>query len=107
MDFSEAERSGFIEAFTEFWQLRPGNSRSIAELKAAGQALLKGCREHFRTGVTQVSRISAAVDPSTAEYFVARALALLDAPNSQEFIARADLVISKYPKLKSWMKWWT
>jgi hypothetical protein len=107
MDFSEAERLGFIDAFTEFWQLQPGNSRSIDELKAAGQALLKGCREHFRAGVTRVSRISAAVDPSMADYFVSRALALLDAPNSQEFIARAELVISEYPKLTAWMKWWT
>ncbi|KAF8185384.1 hypothetical protein BJ912DRAFT_852761, partial [Pholiota molesta] len=107
MDFSEAERLGFIDAFTKFWQLQPGNSRSIDELKAAGQALLKGCREHFRAGVTRVSCISAAVDPFMADYFVSRALALLDAPNSQEFIARAELVISEYPKLTAWMKWWT
>jgi hypothetical protein len=107
MDFSDAERRGFTQAFAEFWLLRPGNTRTSDELQAAAMTLLKGCQEHFRAGVTRVSRISAAVDPSLASSFVARALALLDAPDSTEFISRAALVVSEFPMLKSWMDWWT
>lgn len=107
MDFSEAERAGFLDAFTEFWTLRPCDSRTEDELRAAGQLLLKGCQEHFRAGVTRVSRISAAVPPDDAAFFVTRALALLNAPDSEEFRSRAALIVSEYPALKSWMEWWT
>lgn len=107
MDFSEAERLGFINAFIEFWSLTRGNQRTEDELRVVGQSLLKGCREHFRAGITRVSRISAAVSPEMAPSFVARARALLNAPNSEEFASRAALVVSEYPKLKAWMDWWT
>lgn len=107
MDFSDAERSGFIQAFIEFWSITPGNQRSEEELRVAGHRLLKGCQEHFRAGITRVSRISAAVPPEMAPFFVARARALLNAPNSEEFVSRAQLIISEYPKLKAWMDWWT
>lgn len=107
MDFSEAERLGFTNAFIQFWLSRPGNLRTEDELKVAGSNLLKGCQEHFRAGVTRVSRISAAVSPDKADFFIARALALLEAPNSIEFASRAALIIEEYPKLEAWMDWWT
>ena len=41
MDFSEAERSGFIAAFIDFWTLR-SDSRTHEELSAAAGRVL-GC----------------------------------------------------------------
>ncbi|KIJ90223.1 hypothetical protein K443DRAFT_126556, partial [Laccaria amethystina LaAM-08-1] len=35
-----------------------------------------------------------------------RALGLLQAPSSDEFQRRAQLIIRDFPKLKSWMEWW-
>ena len=106
MDFSEAERSGFISGFITFWMMRSDNTRTRQELQVTAEHLLKGCREHFRAGVTWVSRISGAVAYGMKEEFSKHALALLDAPNSQEFIAHAELLVQDFPKLASWMEWW-
>lgn len=106
MDFSEAERSGFICGFITFWMMRPDNTHTRQELQVAAEHLLKGCHEHFRAGVTRVSRISGAVADGMREGFAKRALALLDAPNSQEFIAHAALLVHDFPRLTSWMEWW-
>ncbi|KAF5378164.1 hypothetical protein D9615_007525 [Tricholomella constricta] len=107
MDFSEAERSGFITAFTEFWYQHPNNARSRAELEAAAQRLLRGCEEHFRAGVTHVSRISGAVPPEMSEEFVQRALSLLKASDSEDFRSCTALLARDFPKLVNWINWWS
>jgi hypothetical protein len=106
MDFSDAERIGFIKAFITFWIQRPGNTRTRQELQTAAERLLKGCREHYRAGVTRVSRISAAVPPDMAEAFKDRAMNLLHLSNSEDFLAQAALLVRDFPKLKDWMEWW-
>jgi len=40
------------------------------------------------------------------EGFAKRVLALLDAPNSQEFVVHATLLVRDFPQLTSWMEWW-
>jgi hypothetical protein len=94
MDFSEAERCGFIDAFVEFWQGQPGDDRSVEELIEAAGKLLRGCQEHFRAGVTRVSRISGAVPVESKDQFVARALSLLNAPDSDAYKSRAAIIAS-------------
>jgi hypothetical protein len=106
MDFSEAERSGFTRGFITFWTARKDNTRNRQELQVAAEHLLKGCREHYRAGVTRVSRISGAVPPGMADAFKMRALALLDLPSSEEFISQATLLVRDFPELASWMEWW-
>lgn len=106
MDFSQAERNGFIRGFIDFWIQRSDDKRTRQELQVAAERLLKGCREHFRAGVTRISRIGGAVDASMTETFVGRALALLDAPTSQDFVVHATRLTRDFPKLKSWMDWW-
>ena len=105
MDFSEAERSGFISAFIKFWTLR-ADGRSHEELAAAAGRLLHGCEEHFRAGVTRVARINGAVPPDLKDAFTERALGLLQCSSSDEFQRRAHLIVRDFPKLKSWMEWW-
>ena len=106
MDFSEAERAGFISAFVEFWSLRSDDARSLEELSAAAGKLLRGCQEHFRAAVTRVSCINGAVPPDMKEAFTNRALALLHCSNTDDFNLRANLIIRDFPPLKSWVKWW-
>lgn len=106
MDFSQAERGGFISGFIDFWTTRSDDKRTRQELQVAAERLLKGCREHFRAGVTRVSRISGVVAADMADAFIIRALALLDAPTSEDFISHATRLIRDFPKLKSWMEWW-
>jgi hypothetical protein len=106
MDFSEAERAGFIWAFVEFWMMRADNTRLREELWGAAEGLLRGCGEHFRAGITRISQISGVVPSGMADAFMKRALALLDTEDPQEFQSRAALVVRDFPKVKSWMEWW-
>lgn len=106
VDFSEAERLGFISALTEYWQTQPGYHGSTQELKDSATKLLRGCWEHYRAGVTRVSRISAAVPIEYKEGFVQHVNNLLEAPDSKEFNRRADLICRDFPNLTSWMNWW-
>ncbi|KAI9057625.1 hypothetical protein FKP32DRAFT_1583394, partial [Trametes sanguinea] len=55
VDFSEAERSGFIHAFIDFWH-HEGTTRTADDLRGSAQQLLKGCQQHFRAGVTRLKR---------------------------------------------------
>lgn len=106
MDFSEAERSGFILAFVEFWLLQPNNTRTEEELHETAERLLKGCQEHFRAGVTRISRMTGVIPPEKVEAFKKRALALLKLKNSEEFIHQASLLVRDFPSIKYWMQWW-
>ncbi|KAJ7091038.1 hypothetical protein C8R44DRAFT_585422, partial [Mycena epipterygia] len=63
VDFSSAERSGFILAFIDFWCHRAPGERSIEELQQTAPKLLKGCSQHFRNQITRVKKISGVVDP--------------------------------------------
>ncbi|KAJ3723722.1 hypothetical protein C8R42DRAFT_531287, partial [Lentinula raphanica] len=57
MDFLQAERGGFIEAFKVFWTQDPNDTRSEAELEDASKLLLRGCEEHFHASVTRIKKI--------------------------------------------------
>ncbi|KAG2137757.1 hypothetical protein BD769DRAFT_1638057 [Suillus cothurnatus] len=64
VDFSEAERVGFTQAFVTFWTNRE-DPRSQTELEDAAGALLKGCQQHYRSQVTRVKKISGVIDPAS------------------------------------------
>jgi len=108
MDFSEAERNGFINAFILFWVQYPHatNLRTEEELRTAAQKLLRGCKEHFRAGVTRLSRINAVVPPEQSDVFVQRAVALVSTSGHDEFTERARLIVRDYPKTLHWLAWW-
>lgn len=106
MDFSKAEKGGFIIAFIAFWTKRKDNTRTRQELEAAAESLLKGCREHYRRNVTRISCIAAIVPPDMADEFEKRALSLLDVPTSEDFILHVARLIRDFPDIAPWMKWW-
>ena len=103
MDFSEAERLAFILGFTEFWMTRHDNTRSMKELHDAAGILLRGCREHYRAGVTQISKISAVIPPDMADTFKHQALSLLDVSDPTEFLSLTTLLVHDFPMTKSWL----
>lgn len=106
MDFSEAERVGFGLAFVQFWQLRPEDTRSNKELQEAAEKLLKGCAQHFRSGVTRIKKISSVILPGSADAFENRINALLEATDLTTFRSRAEVVVRDFPKTESWLRWW-
>lgn len=106
MDFSEAERNGFIKGFITFWLRYNTNTRTEDDLHAAAQKLLRGCKEHFCAGVTRISHINAVVPPEKSDVFVQRAVALVSASSHNEFVERAQLIVQNYPRTLSWLAWW-
>ncbi|KAG1899810.1 uncharacterized protein F5891DRAFT_1278628 [Suillus fuscotomentosus] len=105
VDFSEAERVGFTQAFIMFWTNRE-DSRSQAELEDAAGALLKGCQQHYRSQVTRVKKISGVIDPAKADNFQSRALALLLVLDMDTFKQKVASLLRDYPKTKPWLEWW-
>ncbi|KAH7919295.1 hypothetical protein BV22DRAFT_1051142 [Leucogyrophana mollusca] len=105
VDFSEAERSGYIQAFVDFWT-KPDDLRSEGELHEAAAALLKGCQQHFRSQVTRVSKISGVVPPELKEHFQDRALSLLRVSDMETFNQTTAALLTDFPKIESWLCWW-
>lgn len=106
MDFSEAERNGFINGFISFWLGRDDNDRSESDLHEAARRVLRGCKEHFRAGVTRLSRINGVIPPARRDVFVKRALELVATPTQEEFLEYARLIIRDFPETATWLAWW-
>ena len=105
LDFSDAERGGFIQAFVEFWTLR-GDPRTVEDLSEVAAGLLRGCQQHFRANVTRLKKIHGVVGAGQENAFEARTLALLDAVDHDGFLDRAAVVIRDFPMSAPWLCWW-
>jgi hypothetical protein len=106
MDFSEAERGGFIEAFVSFWNRRQENERTDSQLRQDAGRILKGCKEHFRSGVTRISRIGGVIPVEQRGSFIRQAIGLLSSPTDTDFRKQARKIIQDFPKTASWLEWW-
>ncbi|KAJ7658185.1 hypothetical protein DFH06DRAFT_1407814 [Mycena polygramma] len=106
VDFSGAQRKGFILAFIDFWLEHAPGERSIDELMEAAEKSLKGCAQHFRNQITRVKKISGVVDPSKADIFENHARRLLTSKSMDEFTDRANKFIKDFPRAEPWIRWW-
>ncbi|KAJ6543120.1 hypothetical protein B0H19DRAFT_1239236 [Mycena capillaripes] len=106
VDFSQAERNGFILAFIDFWRRREPDGRTVAELREIAPTLLKGCEQHFRNQITRVKKISGVVDPSQTDVFENYAKRLLKCNSVEEFTSTANEFIGTFPKAETWIRWW-
>lgn len=106
MDFSEAERGGFIEALVSFWCRRSDNERTEAQLRHDAGRILRGCKEHFRSGVTRISRIGGVIPVEQRGSFVQQAIGLLSSPTTADFHQQARQIIQEFPKTAGWLEWW-
>ncbi|KAJ7725505.1 hypothetical protein B0H14DRAFT_2410571, partial [Mycena olivaceomarginata] len=106
VDFSGAQRNGFILAFVDFWLEHAPGERGIDELLATAPTLLKGCAQHFRNQSTRVKKISGVVDPSKADIFQNYAQKLLLCKNMDEFTSHTNAFIAAFPRAASWIRWW-
>ncbi|TRM67848.1 hypothetical protein BD626DRAFT_564741 [Schizophyllum amplum] len=112
VDFSEAERNGFVMAYVSFrqWEYENGMAEELTatedDLRATALNLLKGCQQHYRAQVTRVSAISAVVNPARRAEFQRRAHSLVDLTTVADFNAAANSLQSDFPFSRQWLDWW-
>ena len=106
MDFSEAECGGFIEAFIAFWNRQQENEHTNSQLRQDAGWILRGCKEHFQSGVTRISRIGGVIPVEQRESFIKQAIGLLSSPTDIDFRNQAGEIIQKFPKTATWLEWW-
>ncbi|KAJ6468036.1 hypothetical protein C8R47DRAFT_1056060, partial [Mycena vitilis] len=106
VDFSDAQRNGFIEAVVDFWLEFSPEGRNEPELRQVASALLKGCRQHFENQITRVARISRIVSPDREPLFRKLAQALLRQRTMEELLACATRLTVEFPGAKPWVEWW-
>lgn len=105
MDFSEAQKQGFIDAFIQT-RLDLGDKRTREELRRAGEDLIKGCGEHYRAAVTRVCHISAVVPPERRQEFKEAAYSLTRPQSLSEFLDMVRWLLNEFPLCRSWLEWW-
>ena len=105
VDFSEAERSGFIHAFIEFRQ-QEGSTRTQDDLRTAAERLLKGCKHHFESGVTRIARIAAVIPPEQEKTFRRLTNGLIHSDSLDDFYVLCGTVLREFPQVSPWFQWW-
>jgi hypothetical protein len=95
-----------VSAFVKFQQIVLESTDSVTQLQERANRLIKGCDEHFRSNLTQVSRISAVIPVDLRAVFVEMVVDLHTATTSREFIAKCNDVIKKFPRCEPWLRWW-
>ncbi|KNE95106.1 hypothetical protein PSTG_11583 [Puccinia striiformis f. sp. tritici PST-78] len=100
VDFSLAQREGFISAYMDVFQ-------ETDRKKALGK--LKGCHEHFRAQVTRVKRNRAVVPADQETDFQSKCISLLERPieGGSTHEEKIDELRRLFPKTKRWIDWWT
>ncbi|KAJ3925681.1 MAG: hypothetical protein NXY57DRAFT_948889 [Lentinula lateritia] len=105
IDFSQAEREGWIEAFVDIWTSIPSDTRTPEQLRERAQELLKGCREHYRASVSRIKKMIGVVGNS-GDHFENLALGLLDLSSSKEFQQHVGELRASFPLANGWIAWW-
>ncbi|KAF9504569.1 hypothetical protein BS47DRAFT_1307967 [Hydnum rufescens UP504] len=115
VDFSIAQRNGFIEAFADFHLLGAGISQSYIELESFSmqhhdyrvwaQKLIKGCEVHWMRSVKIIGRNGHYMNDE--HLFQLYCNGLLSAQSQCEFQSAYLKIKNQFPKTVIWLEWWT
>lgn len=83
-----------------------GTSRTADDLRAAAEGLLKGCKQHFRSGVTRVSRIGGVIPLGQERTFRSLTEELLGVDDLESFRYTAQKLALNFPLILPWLRWW-
>ncbi|KAG2216101.1 hypothetical protein INT45_001363 [Circinella minor] len=97
VDFSAAQRAGFIAAFEE----------SFPFARVPARSLLKGCYFHYQQSVEQISKNGAVVDHEWRDEFIDYTHLLYTAMTMTVFQNTANMILKEFPGVKNWINWWT
>ncbi|OAV86454.1 hypothetical protein PTTG_29898 [Puccinia triticina 1-1 BBBD Race 1] len=99
VDFSSAQRNGFIVACMEVFNV--SNKAAISHLK--------GCHHHFQASVTRIKRNRSVIMADEVKIFetLCHNLLLSNAEPGKTHEERIDKIQRRLPKVKKWLDWWT
>ena len=95
MDFSAAQRKGFLSAYKMYTYGRED-----------GLKYLKGCYMHWMKSVQLVSSNGNLVRQEDRDDFLRLVYSIRTTENGSVFNSTRDEIIVKYPGLSRWIKWW-
>ena len=67
---------------------------------------MKGCQQHFRSGVTRLARIGGVVPVGQEQRFRRLTARLIEAPDLDTFYDTADTILHDFKSVKPWLQWW-
>ena len=67
---------------------------------------MKGCQQHFRSGVTRLARIGGVVPVGQEQRFRRLTARLIEAPDLDTFYDTADTILRDFKSVKPWLQWW-
>ncbi|KAJ7479450.1 hypothetical protein B0H11DRAFT_1725650, partial [Mycena galericulata] len=113
LDFSNAQRNGFLEAFIEYMCSRiPGWSElsersqqsERASLRSRAQALLIGCKIHWRRSTHKIKQVIGLKFHFRFEGLIA----ILEgvSTTSAEFLQAVNDIHREFPEVRPWLSWW-
>ncbi|KAJ7202489.1 hypothetical protein C8J57DRAFT_1735720 [Mycena rebaudengoi] len=113
LDFSNAQRNGFIEAFVSYmcsripaWNTLSPRSQALerASLKERAMALLIGCGIHWKRSTHKIKQV-------VGFRFLFRFEALISileasSTTSEQFLQAVDAIFAEFPEVRPWLSWW-
>jgi hypothetical protein len=114
VDFSIAERNGFVEAYIEHGIQKIHDKNLPIDiidshktmLEKDAKSLLKGCQEHFRQSVTRIARNHAIINHDYSADFTSTAMKLLKVNEKEGFDSIVKSIQQNWPNANTWLEWW-
>ncbi|EGG01552.1 uncharacterized protein MELLADRAFT_92070 [Melampsora larici-populina 98AG31] len=99
VNFSTAQKAGFVEAYMEVFHC---HDKNVALSK------LHGCEWHFLQAVTRLKKNSKIVKPQSKGTWEKKCKALLqpDGPGVDDLDTRFEELRRMFPLAKRWLEWW-
>ncbi|KAF8142672.1 hypothetical protein K438DRAFT_1784474 [Mycena galopus ATCC 62051] len=113
LDFSAAQRNGFIDAFVDFmcaripgWSTLSEQSRTTeaANLRTRAEALIQGCVVHWKRSLHKIKQTIR----NQFAYRFEDLVRVLEAVNTSpaEFIQAVECILTEFPEVRPWLSWW-
>ncbi|KAI9255270.1 hypothetical protein BDA99DRAFT_562530 [Phascolomyces articulosus] len=97
MDFSQAQREGFLMAYRE----------AFPYINISPESLLKGCYHHFKQSVQRIISNHAIVPAGSDVDFRDLTNAMYNAESEKAYDRTVRNIRDDYPNAKKWLDWWT
>jgi hypothetical protein len=106
VDFSDSQRSGFLQAVEALWRQKFSGDFSVA-LRQSFAAKLKGCYFHYCQSIKSVSHNSHVVPSGMEDEFNHMAHAMYKATTMTQYNSAVSGISQRFPRANKWLAWWT